>query len=40
MGFMRNEKGDAAAPLLRAAMDHVERNFPSLILDALKDHKM
>lgn len=35
MSLIRNLKGDAALPLLRAVADHVERDFPVQILVAL-----
>jgi YaaC-like Protein len=35
MSLIRNDKGDAAVPLLRAATDHIERAFPRLALRAL-----
>src|SRR5258706_7599387 len=40
MALIRNEKGDVAIPLLRAAMHHVEEEFPRLIYAALTGYDL
>lgn len=36
MALIRNQKGDAVLPLLRAAIVYVEEQFPQLALSILK----
>ena len=35
IALLRNEKGDLAQPVLMASVNAVERDFPTLIADAL-----
>jgi hypothetical protein len=35
MAIIRSRKGDAILPLIRVALDHIDREFPSLILSRL-----